>query len=242
MDFDEYEYLEKTVENHDDKVSSKKNDSDRSYRKRDVDDVLDAADDRRRRTRSRGDDENGSSKKEREKERDKDRISREREKGRDKVRDRETRDKRDSEREREREERERYRRSRSRSERDIREVDFESRDARRGFRDKKEAVEPEADPERDQRTVFAYQMPLKATERDVYEFFSKAGKVRDVRLIMDRHSKRSKGVGNAIMMRDGGNTLHSCLINSCCVPKVDHIILFSVWSHYQFSPSTFVIQ
>ncbi|KAG0469458.1 hypothetical protein HPP92_016158 [Vanilla planifolia] len=61
------------------------------------------------------------------------------------------------------------------------------------FRDKKEELE--ADPERDQRTVFAYQMPLKATERDVYEFFSKAGKVRDVRLIMDRNSRRSKGVG-----------------------------------------------
>ncbi|XP_045820860.1 RNA-binding protein 39-like [Trifolium pratense] len=92
------------------------------------------------------------------------------------------------ERDREREERERSRRSRSRSERDL------DRDSRR-FRDKKEAAEPEADPERDQRTVFAYQMPLKATERDVYEFFSKAGKVRDVRLIMDRNSRRSKGVG-----------------------------------------------
>ncbi|XP_028093452.1 RNA-binding protein 39-like isoform X1 [Camellia sinensis] len=65
----------------------------------------------------------------------------------------------------------------------------------RRLKEKKEAVEPEADPERDQRTVFAYQMPLKATERDVYEFFSKAGKVRDVRLIMDRNSRRSKGVG-----------------------------------------------
>ncbi|KAL4578016.1 hypothetical protein LXL04_014131 [Taraxacum kok-saghyz] len=64
----------------------------------------------------------------------------------------------------------------------------------RRLKDKKEA-EPEADPERDQRTVFAYQMPLKATEYDVYEFFSKAGKVRDVRLIMDRNSRRSKGVG-----------------------------------------------
>ncbi|KAL0391514.1 UNVERIFIED_CONTAM: RNA-binding protein 39 [Sesamum latifolium] len=63
------------------------------------------------------------------------------------------------------------------------------------FKDKKEAVEPEADPERDQRTVFAYQMPLKATERDVFEFFSQAGKVRDVKLIMDRNSRRSKGVG-----------------------------------------------
>ncbi|KAG6766680.1 hypothetical protein POTOM_027851 [Populus tomentosa] len=65
----------------------------------------------------------------------------------------------------------------------------------RRYKEKKEVVEPEADPERDQRTVFVYQMPLKATERDVYEFFSKAGKVRDVRLIMDRNSRRSKGVG-----------------------------------------------
>ncbi|XP_035831436.1 RNA-binding protein 39 isoform X2 [Helianthus annuus] len=65
----------------------------------------------------------------------------------------------------------------------------------RRLKDKKEVLEPEADPERDQRTVFAYQMPLKATEWDVYEFFSKAGKVRDVRLIMDRNSRRSKGVG-----------------------------------------------
>ncbi|VVA13812.1 PREDICTED: RNA-binding [Prunus dulcis] len=36
---------------------------------------------------------------------------------------------------------------------------------------------------------------LKADERDVYEFFSRAGKVRDVRLIMDRNSRGSKGVG-----------------------------------------------
>ncbi|KAL9262829.1 RNA-binding protein 39-like protein [Drosera capensis] len=60
---------------------------------------------------------------------------------------------------------------------------------------KEEAAEPEADPERDQRTVFAYQIALRADERDVYEFFSRAGKVRDVRLIMDRNSRRSKGVG-----------------------------------------------
>ncbi|PPD77484.1 hypothetical protein GOBAR_DD25596 [Gossypium barbadense] len=66
----------------------------------------------------------------------------------------------------------------------------------RRYKDKKEdAAEPEVDPERDQRTVFAYQISLKASERDVYEFFSRAGKVRDVRLIMDRNSRRSKGVG-----------------------------------------------
>ncbi|GAB2282975.1 hypothetical protein Dimus_017508 [Dionaea muscipula] len=81
-------------------------------------------------------------------------------------------------------------------ERELREKEreVELRDSRR-LKEKKEVAEPEADPERDQRTVFAYQMPLKATERDVYEFFSKAGKVRDVRLIMDRNSRRSKGVG-----------------------------------------------
>ncbi|XP_050260081.1 uncharacterized protein LOC126705212 [Quercus robur] len=66
----------------------------------------------------------------------------------------------------------------------------------RRYKEKKEEVaEPEADPERDQRTVFAYQICLKANERDVYEFFSKAGKVRDVRIIMDHNSRRSKGVG-----------------------------------------------
>ncbi|KAH7685461.1 RNA-binding protein 39 [Dioscorea alata] len=74
------------------------------------------------------------------------------------------------------------------------ERELREREGRR-YKDKKEVVELEADPERDQRTVFAYQMPLKATERDVYEFFSQVGKVRDVRLIMDRNSRRSKGVG-----------------------------------------------
>ncbi|XP_058786567.1 uncharacterized protein LOC131661152 [Vicia villosa] len=154
----------------------------------------------------------------RDKDRDRERRDREREKEKEKERERSRRSKSRSEREREiereerersrrsgsrserdrekeREERDRSRRSRSRSERDsVRERDFDMRDSRR-LREKKEAVEPEADPERDQRTVFAYQMPLKATERDVYEFFSKAGKVRDVRLIMDRNSRRSKGVG-----------------------------------------------
>ncbi|XP_028065048.1 RNA-binding protein 39-like isoform X1 [Camellia sinensis] len=156
--------------------------------------------------------ERGSREKDKERERDK----RDKEKERERARDRERREK-DKEREREMRDREKekekeielHQRSRSRSrssrrhdsdrERDKeylrdRETELELRDSRR-LKEKKEAVEPEADPERDQRTVFAYQMPLKATERDVYEFFSKAGKVRDVRLIMDRNSRRSKGVG-----------------------------------------------
>ena len=32
-----------------------------------------------------------------------------------------------------------------------------------------------------------------------------------------------KWTSNAIMMRDDGNTLHSCLINSCCVLKVSSV-------------------
>ncbi|PPD97594.1 hypothetical protein GOBAR_DD05378 [Gossypium barbadense] len=93
------------------------------------------------------------------------------------------------------------------SERDQeREREIDIRDSRR-FKDKKDAVEPEADPVEGPENCFClpgryiaifafiFKMPLKATERDVYEFFSKAGKVRDVRLIMDRNSRRSKGVG-----------------------------------------------
>jgi len=48
---------------------------------------------------------------------------------------------------------------------------------------------------RDARTVFAYNLPTKANERDVKNFFGKAGKVRDVRLIADRFSRKSKGFG-----------------------------------------------
>ncbi|KAJ4883134.1 CC1-like protein [Raphanus sativus] len=90
---------------------------------------------------------------------------------------------------------ERSYRKREGERRDVENGDEERRSSRSKRRHKEKKDEPEADPERDQRTVFAYQMPLKATERDVYEFFSKAGKVRDVRLIMDRNSRRSKGVG-----------------------------------------------
>ncbi|PSS30302.1 RNA-binding protein like [Actinidia chinensis var. chinensis] len=247
MDFDEYEYLEKTVEESErgglsSKKSAEKTEKGYRRRERSAEDNS-GGDEDRKRTRSRGEDERErhrdererSSRSERDRDRDRDRhrnsrdrdreSERERERGsrekeREIDRDREKIDK-EKEREREREKRERERRerdkerdremsrrSRSRSKSSRRqdsdrererailregERDLESRESRR-FKEKKE-VEPEADPERDQRTVFAYQMPLKATERDVYEFFSKAGKVRDVRLIMDRNSRRSKGVG-----------------------------------------------
>ncbi|CAN1771136.1 RNA-binding protein 39 [Linum perenne] len=252
MDFDEYEYLEKTVENpepeitketangSESKKSGERNHSRGSKHKSDEREEEDDEHRRSKRSKSRDDTRDHDRHRERDGERDRHRSSREvrdKEKGRDgeerngKDRERERerdrdRDRRERDREREKDkdgERERSRRSGSRSEREKskdrvpREREFKERDMhtryaraifrwsswhlgqaqelRAWVRKKEDGAEPEADPERDQRTVFAYQICLKADERDVYEFFSRAGKVRDVRLIMDRNSRRSKGVG-----------------------------------------------
>ncbi|CAL9158645.1 unnamed protein product [Musa hybrid cultivar] len=232
MDFDEYDYLEKAVE--EPKMHKEKDRSaSRRHGERDKDrgengegraSKRSRAEERNGEKRDRGDrdrterreKDHHRSGRESEKDRDKDRDHRSRErehKDKDKERERDRGREREKERERERDkERERERRSSSRSRKQDKEAEKEmerakSRERRerelekeireresRRFKDKKD-VEPEADPERDQRTVFAYQMPLKATERDIYEFFSQVGKVRDVRLIMDRNSRRSKGVG-----------------------------------------------
>ncbi|TKV98146.1 hypothetical protein SEVIR_9G540800v4 [Setaria viridis] len=222
MDFDEYEYLEKTVEASGVPSNGaaapgsgeKEKDKERSSRRRSSggDEERDDVERRSKRSRSEeGRDRDKERHRDRHRDRDRHRSSRERrdrdrddkEKERERDKDRRSRD-RDREREKEKEkekerergrEKDRQRRSRSRSERrrDDEERDrYRDRDVRRR---KEEAAEPEVDPERDQRTVFAYQLSLKADERDVYEFFSRAGKVRDVRLIMDRNSRRSKGVG-----------------------------------------------
>ena len=47
--------------------------------------------------------------------------------------------------------------------------------------------------ERDTRTVFASNLSTKCEERDLFEFFSKAGTVVDVRLIRDKYTRRCKG-------------------------------------------------
>ncbi|AQL09629.1 Splicing factor CC1-like [Zea mays] len=209
MDFDEYEYLEKTVEafaapaNGSSPPGSGYKDKERSSRRRSTggDEERDNVERRSKRSRPeegrdrdrerhryRDGDRHRSSRERR----DRDRDVKEKEQGRENDKDRRSRDR---EREKEEREKDRQRRSRSRSERrrDDEERDrYRERDVRRR---KEEVAEPEVDPERDQRTVFAYQLSLKADERDVYEFFSRAGKVRDVRLIMDRNSRRSKGVG-----------------------------------------------
>ncbi|KAL7104547.1 hypothetical protein ACP275_08G252100 [Erythranthe tilingii] len=245
MDFDEYDYLEKAVEDINgetktkESAGDKKNERekiDKAYRRRDRsgdDELVDEDDGERKssskKARSEEKVRDGDKERVRDRERDRDRSSRRRSRDPD-VERRSTRDKekdRDRDREghrgegrRERDKEEKERREKERSERDReKEKERSTRSSSRPrlerererepvkerepirererddgrFKDKRE--EPEADPERDQRTVFAFQMPLKATERDVYNFFSQAGKVRDVKLIMDRNSRRSKGVG-----------------------------------------------
>ncbi|MCL7043591.1 hypothetical protein MKW94_029019, partial [Papaver nudicaule] len=139
----------------------------------------------------------------RDRDREKDRKERDRESEREKERERSRRSRsaserrrteKEAERERDREKSRERERDREKSREREREREKERERESRRYKEKKEE-EPEADPERDQRTVFAYQISLKADERHVYEFFSRAGKVRDVRLIMDRNSRRSKGVG-----------------------------------------------
>ncbi|KAF0930924.1 hypothetical protein E2562_037136 [Oryza meyeriana var. granulata] len=224
MEFDEYEYLEKTVEPSVPSANGSGEKDRGGSRRRSSGGVRDDEErgskrsrtgEDRDRERHRGDGGGGREHRDRddgkEKEKEKERSSRSRGKDgeKDRGRDREVRDRdRDSERDRRRErESGRERRSRSRSERRrteeeemVRELqrERERSDRNRDYRDRRrkdDGAEPEADPERDQRTVFAFQLSLKADERDVYEFFSRAGKVRDVRLIMDRNSRRSKGVG-----------------------------------------------
>ncbi|EOA32736.1 hypothetical protein CARUB_v10016041mg [Capsella rubella] len=215
MDFDEYEYLEKTVENPllenevvnggDEKAKSEGKERSRSSRHRSDEDEEGRRSKRSRsHHRSRSRDRHRSSREHRDKDRDRDH---------EKSRDKEERNGKERERDKDSKgrdhEKERSRRSRSRSERHRsqereksqeiepkeREIKERDRDRRRHKDKKEDKVEPEADPERDQRTVFAYQIALRATERDVYEFFSRAGKVRDVRIIMDRISRRSRGIG-----------------------------------------------
>ncbi|WVZ59099.1 hypothetical protein U9M48_009297 [Paspalum notatum var. saurae] len=215
MEFDEYEYLEKAVEPAAPPANgSGSGEKDRGSRRREGGEDRVSKRSRSGEDRERDRDRHRSGREHRDRDRD-DGKDKEKERSRDsrgKDRDREGKDREkergDRHRPREREV-ERERRSRSRSERRraeeeemVRELERERERSERGhYRDrdvrrrKDDGAEPEVDPERDQRTVFAFQLSLKADERDVYEFFSRAGKVRDVRLIMDRNSRRSKGVG-----------------------------------------------
>ncbi|CAG8775058.1 8776_t:CDS:2, partial [Acaulospora morrowiae] len=52
---------------------------------------------------------------------------------------------------------------------------------------------PLDEEERDKRTVFVMQLAARLRTRELADFFSTAGKVRDAKIIADRISRRSKG-------------------------------------------------
>lgn len=58
----------------------------------------------------------------------------------------------------------------------------------------RESVDNLSPEERDARTVFCMQLAARIRPRDLEDFFSAIGKVRDVRIISDRNSRRSKGI------------------------------------------------
>lgn len=68
------------------------------------------------------------------------------------------------------------------------------RKRRREEREEQERQRELEELDRDTRTVFAYNLSTKADERNIYEFFSQAGPVLDVRIIYDRNTPRSKGM------------------------------------------------
>uniref|UniRef100_UPI0037E91296 RNA-binding protein 39-like isoform X2 n=1 Tax=Semicossyphus pulcher TaxID=241346 RepID=UPI0037E91296 len=130
-----------------------------------------------------------------------------RSRSRDKKRSRSRERKRSRSRERKRSRSRDKRRSRSRERRGSRERGGRYRDhhkhhrrskSKSPFRKEKSPIRQPIDnltpEERDARTVFCMQLAARIRPRDLEEFFSAVGKVRDVRMISDRNSRRSKGI------------------------------------------------
>ncbi|KAI9098121.1 hypothetical protein DFS34DRAFT_619689 [Phlyctochytrium arcticum] len=79
--------------------------------------------------------------------------------------------------------------------------EYDNRNRRRSGRDRsppprKRSPSPQlTEYERDKRTVFVMQLAARLTTGELFDFFGPAGRVRDARIIADRNSRRSKGVG-----------------------------------------------
>ncbi|CAH1779816.1 unnamed protein product [Owenia fusiformis] len=171
-DFDVEAMLEAPYMKEDD-VSQGKSNGDRDDR------------DRRRRSRDRDRDDRDRKRRSRSRDRDRDR----------KRRDRDDRDRgRSSDRERRDRERDRDRSSRDKPRRRSRSKDRTDRFRKRSTSPIRTAL-PEMTPEeRDARTVFCMQLAARIRPRDLEEFFSSVGQVRDVRIITDNKTRRSKGI------------------------------------------------
>eukprot|EP01124_Arcella_intermedia_P016064 TRINITY_DN22605_c0_g1_i1.p1 TRINITY_DN22605_c0_g1~~TRINITY_DN22605_c0_g1_i1.p1 ORF type:complete len:466 (+),score=101.23 TRINITY_DN22605_c0_g1_i1:3-1400(+) len=185
-----------------DKEREKDRDKDRERDKerekdRDKDRDKDREKDKRRSSRDTEKDRHREKDRDKERERDRDRDRDRRDRDRDRERDRD-RDRRDKDRERDRE-RDRDTSKRKSSDRDDKRRSprgsGERKSGERRSGERKTEDDNVDDVTRGARTVFAYNLPTKASTSEVWKFFEKAGKVRDVRLIKDRNSRRSKGFG-----------------------------------------------
>ncbi|KAL4234025.1 RNA-binding protein 39 [Mactra antiquata] len=129
------------------------------------------------------------------------RRSRDRDRDRERRRSKERRRSRDKDREKKRSRSRERRQSRSKERRRSKEREPRHRSKspkkyRRSF-SKSPVREPAQDitpEERDARTVFCMQLSARIRPRDLEEFFSSVGEVKDVRLITDNKTRRSKGI------------------------------------------------
>ncbi|XP_047041916.1 RNA-binding protein 39 [Helicoverpa zea] len=189
------------------KDKDRERDKDRKERDRDRDRDRDRGGERERdrdrgdRDRDRGDRDRERDRGERERDRDKDNNKdkdrthnrdKDRDKDKERERDKDKRRSRDKERSRERDRSSRDRTSNSKREKTI------ERDPAKEYRSKSRGLEPKLDDlppeERDLRTVFCMQLSQRIRAKDLEEFFSSVGKVRDVRLITCNKTRRFKGI------------------------------------------------
>lgn len=71
--------------------------------------------------------------------------------------------------------------------------------------------------DRDIRTIFAYNLPLKASEKELFQFFSSAGQIGDVRIIVDRNTRKSKGFAYI----EYANRVSNPAVSGSCPPLGD---------------------
>ncbi|KXS11947.1 splicing factor, CC1-like protein [Gonapodya prolifera JEL478] len=142
-----------------------------------------------------------SERSERERDRDRDRRRDDERRDRDSRRDRDRDDDRRRDRDKSRERRRSKSGDRDRDRRDRSRDRHRSRSSNRDRRDRESSSRTKSpspmlsDIDRDKRTVFCMQLAARLRTRELADFFSPVGKVRDVKIITDRNSRRSKGVG-----------------------------------------------
>lgn len=188
-------------------------------------------DDRKDRDRDRDD------RKDRDREKDRDRRDGKDRSHRDKDREKEKERERDKEKRRSRDkEREKGSRDRDRS-KDIllKREKSRDKDPSKEYRAKSSGLEPKLEElppeERDLRTVFCMQLSQRIRAKDLEEFFSSVGKVRDVRLITCNKTRRFKGIAY-IEFRDAESVPLVSILFRYSLKNIIYYIGFTRLSEY----------